>query len=279
MTTENSDRYYQDFGGTSAAAPIVSGVAALTRDANPDLTWRDVKLILAATAQKNDPASPGWKDGASKHPISSTDRYSLQPRIRVRCGQRSRAPSIWPSNGRICLPLNLRRQCGRILLRRRDSRCSCHRRIVDIHPHTHTGHRDRVHRVRRGHVLAFDHDSFRDLEILYWSRRPEPFRDWRFPLTPTTAFNVIFGRRLYATLHGAFQFGSAKHLGEDPNGEWKLHVTDRIPVVDGTFVAFGITVYGHERAPGVTALDSVEGPSRRRDARRCLDRSRRDRRF
>ena len=58
-------------------------------------------------------------------------------------------------------------------------------------------------------------------------------------------------------LNGSHQFGSAKHLGEDPNGEWKLHVTDRIPVVDGTFVGFGITVYGHERAPGVATLDSV----------------------
>ena len=34
-------------------------------------------------------------------------------------------------------------------------------------------------------------------------------------------------------------------------------MTDRIHVVDGTFVGFGITVYGHERAPGVATLDTV----------------------
>ena len=76
VTTENSDRYIDDFGGTSAATPIVSGVAALVREANPDLTWRDLKLILAETARKNDPTNPGWQDGARMYGLASdADRY------------------------------------------------------------------------------------------------------------------------------------------------------------------------------------------------------------
>ena len=55
LTTENSDRYRDTFNGTSSAVPIVSGVAALVLEANPALTWRDVKLILADSARKNDP--------------------------------------------------------------------------------------------------------------------------------------------------------------------------------------------------------------------------------
>ena len=68
VTTENSDRYQAGFGGTSAATPAVAGVAALLRSANPDLTWRDLKLILAASARKNDPVNPGWEQGARKIP-------------------------------------------------------------------------------------------------------------------------------------------------------------------------------------------------------------------
>ncbi|CAH0375226.1 unnamed protein product, partial [Pelagomonas calceolata] len=37
--------------GTSYAAPLVSGVAALVLEANPNLTWRDVQGVLAATAR------------------------------------------------------------------------------------------------------------------------------------------------------------------------------------------------------------------------------------
>jgi len=47
--------------GTSFAAPLVSGVSALLLDANPDLGYRDVKQILAYTAQQNDPGQEQWR--------------------------------------------------------------------------------------------------------------------------------------------------------------------------------------------------------------------------
>ena len=66
-STESSDNYVHDFGGTSAAAPIISVVAALLRSATPDLPWRDLKLILAASAQKNDPDNAGWEEGTREY--------------------------------------------------------------------------------------------------------------------------------------------------------------------------------------------------------------------
>ncbi|WP_413872373.1 S8 family serine peptidase [Albidovulum sp.] len=42
--------YTTVFGGTSAAAPLVSGVVALMLEANPALGWRDVHNILALSA-------------------------------------------------------------------------------------------------------------------------------------------------------------------------------------------------------------------------------------
>lgn len=52
---ENLDcNYMSSFNGTSSAAPTVSGVVALMLEANPDLTWRDVKHILASTSDQVD---------------------------------------------------------------------------------------------------------------------------------------------------------------------------------------------------------------------------------
>ena len=61
----NSDcNYTSTFNGTSAAAPIVSGVIALMLEANSNLTWRDVKYILAKTARQVDASI-----GDRKHPL------------------------------------------------------------------------------------------------------------------------------------------------------------------------------------------------------------------
>ena len=55
QTNLNVDcNYTSTFNGTSSAAPTVSGVVALMLEANPNLTWRDVKHILASTAKKLD---------------------------------------------------------------------------------------------------------------------------------------------------------------------------------------------------------------------------------
>lgn len=47
--------YRSTFSGTSAAAPNTSGAVSLLLETQPDLTWRDVKHVLARTARKIDP--------------------------------------------------------------------------------------------------------------------------------------------------------------------------------------------------------------------------------
>jgi len=51
-------RYTKKFGGTSAATPLVAGIAALVLSANPSLKAKDVKSILQGTADKINLGSP-----------------------------------------------------------------------------------------------------------------------------------------------------------------------------------------------------------------------------
>lgn len=72
--------YTSVFNGTSSATPVASGAVALILEANPNLTWRDMKYILAKTATQVhtdfqpiihplDPAGhinePGWFTNAA----------------------------------------------------------------------------------------------------------------------------------------------------------------------------------------------------------------------
>lgn len=57
FTTFNPQcNYTSMMNGTSSSAPIVSGVAALLLSIAPDLTWRDVKHIMMASADQVHPA-------------------------------------------------------------------------------------------------------------------------------------------------------------------------------------------------------------------------------
>jgi subtilisin-like proprotein convertase family protein len=58
LDPNNKDcNYTHTFNGTSAAAPMISGIVALMLQANPELMARDVKHILAKTARAvNDPS-------------------------------------------------------------------------------------------------------------------------------------------------------------------------------------------------------------------------------
>ncbi len=82
-TTKPYGKYTHEFGGTSAATPAVSGIVALMLQANPDLTWRDVRFILARTARilpsmENDPAAHWVATGATNPYTGKPYRYSTR---------------------------------------------------------------------------------------------------------------------------------------------------------------------------------------------------------
>ncbi|PLX36671.1 MAG: furin [Hyphomicrobiales bacterium] len=59
----SSTDYTSGFAGTSAATPMITGVVALILEANPDLGWRDVQAILAASARHTGSAVGATPEG------------------------------------------------------------------------------------------------------------------------------------------------------------------------------------------------------------------------
>ena len=239
-TTDNGHRYRGTFGGTSAATPIVSGVAALVREANNALTWRDVKLILAASARKNDPDNTGWEQGALKYG-STTDRYNYNDEYGFGMVDAKAAVDLavgWTNDPDFreitseSSVLNLRipdaPSVGPLGIATTSLSVDPYVEFVEfVEVNTH-----------------FDHPHFRDLTVEL--------------ISPSGAVSTLststFGRGALTT---NFRFGSARHLGEDAAGEWTLQIKDAAPTDRGTLKSWGLTIYGHGYIPGAPDLDSV----------------------
>ena len=203
-----------------------------------------MKLILAASARKNEPgSSSGWEDGASKYG-SASNHYHFNHEYGFGVVDASTAVDLakeWHS----LPPLQ-------------DSTAASEQLYVQVPDPPDADHSATVvSELTLGTdigftefvevIVAVEHDSFRGLEIELESSsgaisklavHSDTYNDYYDPSVD------------FVPLYSAFRLGSARHLGEDPNGVWKLRVTDRIPVAGGTLASWSITVHGHKRTPG-----------------------------
>ena len=231
FSTDLWDRYTNDFGGTSAATAVVSGVAALLRSANPDLTWRDLKLVLAASARNSDPANTGWETGALKYG-SDTDRYSYNPEYGfgvVDAGAAVELATNWAN-----VPPMLTAEARKAEVQRAIPDPDGGSVVSSVSSQIELETGIEFVEVR----IDVNHPAFRDIGIELIS-----------PSGATSKLAVPDDQVPDEELTTKFRLGSARHLGEAPNGTWTLRVTDHYASEEGTFSGWELTVYGHSRVP------------------------------
>ncbi len=248
VTTDNSDRYRNRTHGTSFSAPIVSGVAALLRQVEPDLTWRDLKLILAGSAQRNDPGNGGWDDGALKYG-STTERYHFNHEYGFGMVDAKAAVDL-AQNWDLLPPFQEKQADGTLT--------PGPKQIPDdsttAREYTATIMDSGMSFIEFVEVKArFQHTSFRDLDIELMSPAGEVSK----LVTHDESQELV-------SLTAEIRLGASKHLGEAPDGTWTLKVTDKLSNgKSGTLEAWEITVYGHSPTPGAPRAVSVTpGPER-----------------
>ena len=230
VTTDNHSRYRESFGGTSASAPQVSGVAALVLAANDNLTWRDVKLILASSARKNDPANGDWLAGSPKY-RNEGDSYQFNHRYGF--GVVDAAAAVELALNWVNLPpfQEITADSGDLDLVILDSPGD----PVEVKLALPAG----VSFIEFVELqIDFAHEAVRDLNIELVS-----------PAGTTSLIAPDTGRSTIGW-DGRFRFGSARHLGEDATGEWTLRITDRHRDDSGQLRSWEIIAYGHRRTPG-----------------------------
>ena len=188
-----------DFGGTSSATPLVSGVIALVLEANPTLTWRDVQNILVHSSRKNDANDSSWSLNGAGHDVSHKFGFgavdagaavslaqnwsSSGEEINASFGpftpnlEIDNGPSTW-TEFNLSVPIDLRLESIDV--------------VVDI-THDARGELDIVLQSPSGHEswLAEEHTD-----------NNEDYANWRF--------------------------GTVQHWDESSQGDWKLKVRDSV---------------------------------------------------
>ena len=228
--------YFTTFNGTSAAAPMVSGVVALMLQARPQLNWRDVQQVLARTAVPVDFEAGGWERNGAGLWVSHNYGFG-----RVDAEAAVALAREWD-----LLPpaVSVKRTQFRNLALTDGSLRTGSISITDSFE---------VQFVRV--TLIASHPNWGDLSVELIS--PDGTRS--VLAEPHSNFNT-------AGQPGSWTYLSTRHLGESANGIWTLEVTDSISGDTGTWTNWSLELIGHNlgarsnRAPVAADLD-VEGIS------------------
>lgn len=225
-----------DFGGTSSATPLVSGVVAMILEANPNLGWRDVQHILVNTAVKVDNGNSDWKKNKAGYNINHNYGFGhvnasaavdlARHWVNVPAEQSYSSPvtvvnTAIPDNTKkgITTTLNLNVPDPNFVIE--------HVEVVFNATHTWRG----------------------DIEVILTA--------------PSGTSSTLMAPRFYDNSVNGYvnwRFMTVRNWGESASGNWKIQVNDRFQGDTGIFQNWQVVVYGYSGTPKVTAKPQLVQP-------------------
>jgi subtilisin-like proprotein convertase family protein len=218
----NPGNYTSKFGGTSAAAPLVSGVIALMLDANPNLSWRDVQHILIKTAEQNDPYDADWEINGVGYHVNHKygfGRVDAEEAITTSLSWKSVGPEVsiegssWPN--------------------------------IVIPDYSYTGNNTGV----ADSILIDENIKIEFIEVYFNAADHCNWGNLEIELISPMGTSSILAEKHSSdntTRYDNWRFGTVRHFGEDSIGTWTLLVKDLAYTDIGTFQSWTLKIYGHE---------------------------------
>ncbi|MCT7997577.1 S8 family serine peptidase, partial [Laspinema olomoucense] len=222
--------YTNDFGGTSSATPVVSGVVALMLQANPNLTWREVQHILAETANRDAIAdsSVNWS-GNDGDRIRHSDRYGFGL---VDAASAVAAASTWTS----VAP------------------------EVAITSGTLTVDRAIPDNTFAGITQEFTLDrniTLESVEVVFDADHPYRGDLWIELTAPDGTKSLLANpSNDDGDDYQNWVFNSVRHWGDSSQGTWQLRVRDRYPSYSGSWNSWKLNFYGTQPTVTLEASDT-----------------------
>ncbi|MFB2921008.1 S8 family serine peptidase [Aerosakkonema funiforme] len=230
--------YTNRFGGTSAAAPLVSGTIALMLEANPNLSWRDVQHILVRTAKQNDPSDLDWTtNGAGYHINHKYGFGAIDADAAVRLAKN------WISAGdEVMVSSDLQNVLENIPDGDEQTGVTS---TISIN--------DDISVEKLEVLFDANHSDWSDLKLVLTS--PDGTQSVLADYISSDS-NVSNSNRL-TPLSSIWNFTSARHWGESSKGEWKLQAFDREGnQVEGKWNSWKLNIYGTKPTVSITATDA-----------------------
>lgn len=216
-------KYVDDFGGTSAAAPLVAGIVALILQANDTLTWRDVQQILASTAHKNDPSDQDWIQNAAGYWINH--KYGFG---RVDAAAAVAAAKNWK----------------KVAAERMVSASASPDLAI---PDNNGNGVSSELTIAQALSIEFVEVEFSADDHPYWG-------DLEIVLTSPSGTESVLANSHSGSgnAYSNWRFGVARLLGESAQGVWKLTVRDQFAQDVGTLQSWSLKIFGSNTSTNPT---------------------------